>query len=233
MSDAAALKVLSAGAAEGPLHELAPAFTRATGRKVELGFGTAGALRDRFKAGERADVIVLSAQGVAALDKEGAFLKDSIVDLGRATTGVAVRRGAARPDISTPEAFKAALLAATNVAATDPAHGGSSGIYLTGLLARMGIADAMKPKMVLGPNGKAVGNSVADGKAELGITFISEFLPNKALEVVGPLPKEFENTSYYTAAIPAKDSDVEGARAFIAFLTGPQGRECFRTQGLL
>jgi molybdate transport system substrate-binding protein len=231
MNTQATLKILSAGATEGPVSTLVPAFVRETGTKADVNFGTVGSLRDRFNAGEAVDVIILSSQVIAALDKDGAFVSGSITDLGRATTGVAIREGAPRPDIATPDSFKAALLAARTVGATDPAKGGSSGIYLAGLIERLGIAEAMRPKMVLGAAGRDVGHAVARGEAEMGITFTSEFIPIKGTTVAGPLPKEYEYANVYTAATP-KLANVDAARAFVAFLTSPSSRAVFKACGL-
>lgn len=227
----AKLKVMSAGAVEGPLHALAPEFTRGGGPELELTFSTAGALRERFTKGEKTDVIVLSASGIAALDKEGRFAPGSRTDLGTAAVGVAVRDGMMMPDISTPDAFKRAALAAQSIGATDPAHGGTSGIWLVGLFERLGIAEQVKPKMVLGKNGREVGLAVASGRAELGITFTSEFVPIEGTRVVGPLPKDIGLLNVYSAAIP-KDAAIEPARAFLAFLTRPASRQCFKSFGL-
>jgi molybdate transport system substrate-binding protein len=227
----AKLKVMSAGAAEGPVRALAPEFTRASGHEVELAFSTAGALRDRLLGGEKADVMILPAPAIEALEKDGRFVAGSRTDLGRAACGVAVRDGMMMPDISTVEAFKRAMLAAQSIGATDPAHGGSSGIYLVGLFERLGISDAVKDKMVLGRNGREVGLAVASGQAELGITFTSEFVPIEGTRVVGPLPKEIGYLNVYSAAIPI-GAAVEPARAFLAFLTNPASRERFRSFGL-
>ncbi len=225
------IKVMSAGACEGPVHELAPEFTAATGHPVGLNFSTVGALRDRFKGGEQTDVIILSVPAIEALEREGRLLAGSRLVLGHAACGVAVRDGMLMPDISTVEAFKRALLHTQTVGATDPAHGGSSGIYLADLLKRLGIHDAVQPKMVLGRNGREVGLSVARGEAELGITFTSEFVPLEGVRVVGPLPKEIAYVNGYAAALPA-GSPSEAARAFMTFLASPSAKARFRAFGL-
>lgn len=225
------LKMLSAGATEGPVTALLSEFTRASGHEVDVQFGTVGALRDRFLGGEKTDVIALSTVALQALEKEGRFVAGSLVEFGRASCGVAVRDGLLTPDISTPEAFKRALLNARSVGATDPAQGGSSGIYLVKLFERMGIADAMKGKMVLGKAGRDVAYAVATGRAELGITFTSEFVPIEGVKVVGPLPKEYEYVNGYGAAI-ALGAAAEPARALLSFLTSPSSKECFKAFGL-
>ncbi len=173
----ATIKVMSAGAVEGPVSELAPEFTRTTGHEVELSFNTVGAHRERFVQGEKTDVIILSFPAIEALEKEGRLVAGSRADLGRASCGVAVRDGMMMPNIATVEAFKRMLHNAGSIAANDPAHGGSSGIYLADLLKRMGIYDEVKPKLVLCKTGRECALARIRGEAEIGITFTSEFIP--------------------------------------------------------
>jgi molybdate transport system substrate-binding protein len=226
-----AIKVLSAGAVEGPLTALTPEFERTSGHQVQIDFSTVGALRERFLGGEKTDVIALSTVALEALEKEGRFVAGSRVEFGRASCGVAVRDGMLTPNISTPELFKRALLNAGSVAATDPAQGGSSGIYLVKLFERMGIADEMKGKMVLGKAGRDVGFAVLTGRAEIGITFTSEFVPIEGLRVVGSFPKEYEYVNGYGAAI-AQRAAVEPASALLAYLTTPASKAQFKACGL-
>jgi molybdate transport system substrate-binding protein len=226
-----AIKVMSAGAVEAPVHELAPEFTRASGQHVELDFNTVGALKARFLGGEQPDVLILSASAIQELEREGRLVAGSRTDLGRATCGVAVRDGMLPPDISTPEKFKRMLHFAGSIAANDPAHGGSSGIYLEGLLKRIGQYDEVKDKLVLCKTGREVAFAVASGQAEIGITFTSEFVPIPGTRVVGPLPGEYEYVNGYAGAIPT-GATVEPARAFLRFLTSPEGRACFNRFGL-
>jgi molybdate transport system substrate-binding protein len=226
-----AIKVLSAGAIEGPLTALIPEFERTSGHQVQMEFNTVGALRERFVGGENTDVIALSTVALEALEREGRFVAGSRVEFGRASCGVAVRDGMLMPNISTPELFKRALLNAGSVAATDPAQGGSSGIYLVKLFERMGIADEMKDKMVLGKAGRDVGLAVLTLRAEIGITFTSEFLPIEGLRVVGSFPKEYEYVNGYGAAI-AQRAAVEPARALLAYLTSPAPKAQFKAYGL-
>ena len=145
----AAIKVMSAGAVASMVEVLGAEFEKATGHKLDLNFGTAGALRDRLKAGEQADLVILSKSAIDALEKTGLFVAGSRTDVGRTVTGVVVRDGAAVPDISTPEAFKQALLTAKSVAYTDPKAGGSGGIMFVAMLEKLGLADAVNKKAVL------------------------------------------------------------------------------------
>ena len=227
----ARIKVLSAGAVEGPVTELAPEFTNASGHEVDLHFNTVGAHRDSFVGGETADVIILSFPAIEALDKDGRFVAASRTDLGRAVCGAAVRDGMMMPDISTVENFKRMLKNAGSIAANDPAHGGSSGIYLADLLKRMNLADEVKPKLVLCKTGRECALALLRGHAEVGITFTSEFIAVPGTRVVGKFPKEIEYVNGYAGAIP-KAAAVEPARAFLEFLTSPASKECFKSFGL-
>ena len=227
----AKIKMLAAGATEGPLTELIPEFMGASGHEVDIEFGTVGAMKDRFVGGEKADVIALSTVVLDALEKEGRFAPGSRVEFGRASCGVAIRDGFLTPNIATPETFKKALLAARSVAMTDPAQGGSSGIYFAKLLERMGIAEDMKDKLIYGKAGRDVGMLVRNLRAELGVTFTSEFIPIEGLRVVGNFPKEFEFVNAYGAAV-ATGGAVEPARALLSFLGSAASRKRFADYGL-
>jgi len=229
---AAAIKVLSAGAVQSMVTALGAEFERETSNKLNLIFNTAGALRERIQNGEQADLVILSQSAIASLNNPGMFVAGSVTDLGRTVTGVAVREGAAVPDISTPEAFKRALLNARSVAYTDPKAGGSSGTFFAGLLQRLGIVDEINKKAVLGKRGHDVARSIFEGRAEIGTTFISEVLPVKGVKVVGPLPGELHNANTYTAAIPAGSASRDGAMAFLRKLTSPATRDRWSAAGL-
>jgi molybdate transport system substrate-binding protein len=229
---AAAIKVMSAGAVKAMVVALGAEFERESGAKLDLNFGTAGSLRDRLKAGEAADLVILSASLIEALEKTGLFVSGSRIDLGRTVTGVVIKEGAPIPDISTPEAFKQALLKARSVAYTDPKAGGSGGTMFAGLLEKLGIADAITKKAVLCKGGYDVAGAIVDGRAEIGTTFISEVLPVKGAKVIGTLPGELHNSNTYTAAIFAGSSSREAAQALLAKLTGPASRARWTAAGL-
>jgi molybdate transport system substrate-binding protein len=207
-------------------------FERASGNTLDLIFNTAGALRERIAGGELADLVILSQSAIRSLDQPGMFVPGSVTDLGRTVTGVAVREGAPVPDISTPLAFKQALLKAKTVAYTDPKAGGSGGIMFAALLQRLGIADAVNKKAVLGKRGAEVARSIAEGRAEIGTTFISEILPVKGVKVIGPLPGELHTANTYTAAIPAGSASRDAATALLRALTDPATRARWTAAGL-
>jgi len=226
------IKVMSAGAVQSMVAALGAEFERETGQKLNIIFNTAGSLRDRIKNGESADLVILSQSAIAELERLGLLVPGSRIDLGRTVTGVAVKEGAVAPDISTPEAFKQTLLKARSVAYTDPKAGGTGGIMFAGLLERLGIADEINRKAVLGKRGHEVALSIAEGRAEIGTTFISEVLPVKGVRVVGPLPGELHNANTYTAAVHAGSAAREGALALLRKLTDPATRSRWAAAGL-
>jgi molybdate transport system substrate-binding protein len=229
---AADIKVLAAGAVEEPFRHLAADFAKESGNKVEASYGSVGAMQAKLKAGEKPDVIVLSVAAMDELDKAGTLVSASRAELGRAVAGLAVKAGAKEPDISTQDAFKKTLLTAAKVAYTDPAAGGTTGIYLTGLLQRLGVTEEIKKKALLESGGSAVAAAVAKGDAEIGITFISELLPNKGVKVVGPIPQPIGLIVGYVAAVSTASSQAEPARALIAYMTRPAAHNTFKEAGL-
>jgi len=230
-SAAAELKVISAGAVRGLIAQIIEDYSRQTGQKFDFTIGTTGQLRNIIASGQPADLIIVSAPLMAELEKTGKFLPNSRADLGRVGIGVAVREGAAVPDVATPESFKAALAAARSVAFTNPAEGGTSGIHFTGVAARLGLADAIKAKAVMTRGGREAAIEVAEGRAEMAIVFISEAVAVKGVKLAGPLPGPLQDYSVYAAAIPASSTDAGAARAFIAALTSSAMAERWRANG--
>jgi molybdate transport system substrate-binding protein len=229
---AADIKVIAAAAVEEPFEQLAAEFGRENGHKVNGTFGPVGAMMNKLKGGEKADIIVLSAAAMDELDKAGSLVAGSRADLGHATASVAVRAGATQPDISTPEAFKKTLQSARTIAYTNPAAGGTSGIYLTGLLDRLGLTEEVKKKALMQNGGSAVADAVANGAAEIGITFGSELLPNKGVKILGPIPQSIGLVVTYAAAVAKDSTQPEAARALVTYMTRPAARDHFKQAGL-
>ena len=228
----AEIKVMSTGAVEPMVKMFAPVFERETGHKANLIFGTAGGIRGRLDAGEQPDLLILPAANMEAMDKAGKLVPGSRTDLGRTVTGIAIKQGAPAPDVSTPAAFKEALVKAKGVSFSDPAAGGSSGTYFAGLLQKLGIADAVNKKAVLGKRGYEVAQAVVDGRAEIGTTFISELLTVPGVRILGPLPGELYFANTYTAGIPAESRQQEAAKALLRVLTNPKARDQWVKAGL-
>jgi molybdate transport system substrate-binding protein len=214
------------------VEKIGAEFAKQTGDKLNYVSDTTGALQKRLAAGEKADVVVVTAAGLDALQKENRIISASRTNLVRALIGVAVRQGASSPDLSSEGAFKTSLLAARSVSYVSPAAGGTSGAYFEGLLKRMGIADVMKSKIVYRNQGSEVADAVAKGDAELGISFIAELAPNKGVKVAGPLPQEIQNPTDYVAAVTTTSSNADAARGFIQKMTSAEGSAVFKAAGL-
>lgn len=228
---AAEVKVLTAGAMRKVVDALVPEFQKQSGHQVTVTNDTVGALSRRIQGGEAFDVAVVTPAAVADLAGKGKVVDGSGVNLARVGVGVMVKAGAPRPDISSVEAFKQALLAAKTVAYIDPASGGSSGIYFNGLLEKLGIAAEIKPKAKL-KQGGYVAELIVSGEAELGVHQISEIVPVQGVTLVGPLPPEIQNFTVYAAGIGTAASDAEAAKAFIRALAGPAAAQVLKGQGM-
>ena len=231
-SQAAELKVLATGSMAEPLKELGEAFTHNSGHTLLFSLGTTGVVMNKIASGETADVIVISVEAADALQKEGKILAATRADVANSLLGVAVKSGAAVPDISTPDALKKAIVAARSISYPDPKLGATSGIYIESLFGTFGIADAAKAKATVKPIGAQVADAVAKGEVELGLTFLSELVPNKGITVVGPFPDDVQNPTLYTAAVAAGTPNEAAARAFVAYITGPQSIATLKAAGV-
>jgi molybdate transport system substrate-binding protein len=228
---AADLKVTSAGAVRGLIAQIIDDYSRQTGQKFDFTIGTTGQLRDIIASGQPADLIIVSAPLMGELEKTGKLMPGSRADLGRVGIGIVTREGAAAPDVATPDAFKKALVEARSVAYTDPAEGGTSGIYFASVAERFGIGDAVKKKALLTKGGREAAIEVAEGRAEMAIVFISEAMALKGVKLAGMLPPPLQEYSAYAAAIPASSTDAAAASAFIAALTSAAMAERWRANG--
>lgn len=226
---AAEIKVFCPGAVKGVVTELAQTFQRTTGHSVKFEYGTAGAVAKRVAAGEAGDVAITTAANLAKLAEQGRIITASRRDLGKVGVAVAVRAGAPRPDISTPEAFKHAMLEAKSVMYADPALGGQSGIHTARVFEKLGIAEAMKPKTVLRPGAPQGLGEVAKGDIEIGIGQMSEIVAAKGVQLVGPLPRELQNTLTFSAGLLTGADQT--AKAFVELLVSPAAREKFKAAG--
>jgi molybdate transport system substrate-binding protein len=223
---------MTSGGTAAAYVALAPQFERATGHTpVTLATSTGigpEAIANRVRRGESVDVIILSRAGIDELVKEGKVVAASRVDLARSSIGMAVRRGAPKPDISTVEALKRVLLQAKSVAYSAQV----SGIYLsTELFPRLGIADQMAKKSIRVDVGR-VGAVVARGEAEIGFQQISELLEVQGIDYVGPLPAEVQRITVFTAGVAVGAENPDAARALIEFLRSPRGIDVMSKSGL-
>jgi molybdate transport system substrate-binding protein len=210
--------------------ELLPEFERAHGVTVNVSFNSTKLIVEAAEAGVRADLLVLTAEAIDDLIGCGKVLTGSRIDIARSGIGVAVPAGAPRPDISTPEALKRALLAARRVSYS---RVGASGIYTANvLIPRLGIAEEMKSRALLSEPGTPVGVLLANRKAEIGLQQISELVPVPGVDIVGPLPGDLQKMTTFSAGIPADAASAETARALAAYLASPDALPAMRRQGL-
>src|SRR5690242_4553676 len=225
---AAEIRVLASNGVKAALEELAPAFERATGNRLVISFGLASALKRQIEAGEAFDLAVLNDAGIDDLAKQGRVDAGSRAPIARSGVGIGIRKGGARPDVSTPEALKRALLSSKSIAW---AKEGQSGIYFAGLLGRMGIADEMKPKIVPASTGAEVGKLLASGRVELGVILVNELMAAPGVEVLGPLPGALQKYTAFHAAVASGSKHAPDAKALIEFLTAPSARAVFKAKG--
>jgi molybdate transport system substrate-binding protein len=232
-AQAAEIDALITTAMKAAIDELVPPFERANGDTVRMSFGPSGGLARQFIGGAPADVIVIDSGAVDILISQGKVLPGR-TDLARTGIGIAVRKGAPKPDVSTPEALKRALLAARSIAHTAPAGGGITAAHVMRVFERLGIASEVTPKVKLaagGPNGR-VSVLVSSGEAEIGLQQVSELMSNPEVEVIGMLPAELQQITVYSAGITASAKQPEAGRALIGFLATPAATAIYKTKGL-
>jgi molybdate transport system substrate-binding protein len=232
-ADAAEIKALFTTAMKAAVDELLPKFERASGHKVLVVYGPSGGLARQLKGGEPADLIMLASTELDELVKQG-LVKPGRTDVARTAIGICVKKGAPRPDVSSAQALKRALLAAKTVAHTAPAGGGITAAHVMGVFEKLGIAAEMAPKVRLaagGPNGR-VSVLVSSGEAEIGLQQVSELMSNPGVDVIGMLPKELQQTTIYSAGITTNVKQATAAKALIKFLASPAAKSVYRTKGL-
>src|SRR5262245_2807313 len=223
---AAQLRLLVGGAMTEPVKKVGANF------KNNLTTDTSGALQNKLRSGEKADVIIVSAPAMDALEKESRIIPGTRVDLARGLIGVGMRPGTKAPDLSSAEAFKKAMLAAKSVSYVDPKAGGTSGTYIAGLFQKMGIAQDMQKKTVFRNQGSEVADAIAKGDAEIGITFTSEMITNKGVKLAGTLPDAIQLPTIYSGAVPVGAPNPDAARAFLQAMKAPAGVAAIKEAGL-
>jgi molybdate transport system substrate-binding protein len=222
------IKVLSSVALKSSLEELAPGYERTTGDKLQISYDVAAVLMQRIMAGERFDVAIMTSATIDGLAKDVKIDIGSRVDIARSGIGLAIRSGDVKPDITSVEAFKATLLSASSTAY---AKAGASGVYFVSLLGRLGILEAMTPKLN-GVNGPSPLELVANGKAQLGVQLVSEILATPGVNLVGPLPAELQSFTVITAAVGQPAMAPGAAQALIRFLKGAEAAALYRAKGM-
>jgi len=227
---AAEIKLLSASALHPVIDAVIPDFEKSSGHKITVTYGTAGAVADRVQKGEAADIVISSVPMIDRLQAEGKVVAGDRVIIAKVGVGAFVRKGAAKPDISSVEAFKRSMLAARSIAYPNPAGGGASGIYVASLLERLGIAAEMKPKTKLSTL-ETLYASVASGEIEIGFNQVSEILAQPTVELAGPLPSAIQNYTQFVSGIITGSSKPDGARTLVTFLSSPAAQTVLKSKG--
>jgi molybdate transport system substrate-binding protein len=228
---AAELKVMSTVALTPTLEELAPKYESSSGNKLAIVYSTIAELKKRIEAGETADVMILSRPALEDLQTKGQVSQGSIANVGSSYVAVGIRAGAPKPDISTAEKLKEALLATKSISYADPAKGGASGVYFAKVIDRLGITDQMKSKTVLVPGAQA-GELVARGEVEMGVAQASEIAVVPGAQVVGPLPGDLNSAIVFAVGIGSTSKDPAAAKSLIELLTGPTGAAVLKSKGM-
>jgi molybdate transport system substrate-binding protein len=231
----AEIRVLSSGALKLALTKLNQDFQTSSGNSVVAQYGPAGAIADRTQKGEAADVVIVTRPQLKRLEEQGKIVRGSGVDIAGIALGVAVRKGAPKPDIGTVEAFKRTLLSARSIGYRDPATGSTSGIYTAHMIEQLGLADELKSKTKLdkssGDRPESVFDGVANGEIELQIGQITEIVIAPGVDLVGPLPPDIQNVSVLAAGIAAASKDPDAARAFVSFISSPASAAVLKANG--
>lgn len=231
-AQSAELKVINAIAMQPVMEDLGPKFERATGHKLAIVFEPLGLALKRVQGGETADVILLPRQGIDSLVKDGRAAAGDVTAIARSGMGVAVRKGGPKPDISSPEAFKRAMLAARSVNVSDPARGGVGTQHVLTIFERLGIAEQMKPKFIYSTGLAGVARDVANGDAEIALYQLQELAPVAGIEIVGPFPGDLQLTTVFSAVIMGGAKNVDVAKALINFLRMPEAVSVIKAKGL-
>jgi molybdate transport system substrate-binding protein len=232
-ASAAEVRVMISGGLTAAFKELVPEFERATGNKVLIAYGpsmgtTVNAIPVRLERGEPADVLIMVGYALGDLIKNGKVVADSRVDLVESPIGIAVKAGAPRPDISSADALKRALLAAKTIAYSDSA----SGVYVsTEMFKKLGIEEEMKAKARMIP-ATPVGEIVAKGEAEIGFQQISELKPVAGIDIVGPVPDDLQKITVFSAGIAIVSKEPEAGKTLIKFLGSAAAHDTIVNSGL-
>ena len=225
---AAELKVLAGGAMTGSLKDLGPKFEAASGHRLDIYFGATPELIKQATSGAPFDVAVVPVDVFKNADAKAKFAARPTIDIARVGFGVAVRAGAPKPDIGTPEAFKAALLKAQSIAFLPESAAGS---YVLKVFDRLGIAEEMKAKTKPQTVAAEIAKAVAKGDAELGV-FLTNVLIAPGVELAGAFPDQLQQDLVFTSAVAADSKQAEAAKAFIDFLRTPEAAATIKAKGM-
>lgn len=230
-SMAAEIKLLSPGAVMSSLKELIPAFEQASGHRVLVTYAPALAIADRVKNNDAGDVVITGKPAADALEKSGKLAAGSVTVIARVGVGVFVRRGDPKPDVSTADAFKRALLDAKVIVYSDPTLGGSASNYVHELIAKLDTTGEIKPKIKLASQYRSIANTVAAGGVDLALNQIAEIVADARLELVGPLPEPYQRYTNYAAGVIATSASQSAGKELIDFMATTGAAAVMRRRG--
>ena len=226
---AAEINVLCSNGLRAVVEELTPQFEKKTGNTIVITFEPSTAIQKRIEAGEPFDLAVMTSALVDQEIKAGRLTADSRAIIARSGLGLSMRAGSRKPDIKTVESFKKALLSAKSITY---ATQGASAAPFEALVEKLGIAAQVKPKYNLRPTASLVGDVVADGTVEIGVAPVSEILPVKGVELVGPFPSDVQSYVVMTAGVSPKAKEKASAKAFVDFLMSPTNNGVVKAKGM-
>ena len=228
MANAEEIKVLSTQATQEAYLELVAQFEKTSGHKVATVFSGTLNVQKRLSDGELYDLIIMAGPAIDDQVKQGKAVAGSRVDLAKSGVGLAVRKGAARPEIGSVDALKRTLLAAKSIGYST----GPSGLYMLSVFEKLGIAEQVKARLKQTPSGVFVGNLIASGETEIGFQQISELVHFAGIDFVGPLPPDLQRMTMFSAGIHAGAKQADAARALVKFITAPAAAPIIRKHGL-
>jgi molybdate transport system substrate-binding protein len=228
IANAADIKVIGSPGTRAPYTLLVPGFERATGHRVMTTWGGVNAVAKRVADGEIADVVMLPAPQIDDLIKLGKLVAETRVNVATSGVGVAIRAGAPKIDLSSSDGVRKALLAAKTIAYS----AGPSGVHIERLIAKWGLTEQLKAKIVPPIPDLPIGEMVARGDAEIGFQQVSELLPVKGIDYLGPLPADIQEVTVFSAAVHKAARPTDAAQALLKFLTAPEAAPVIRKTGM-
>ena len=225
---AADIRVIAPNAVKEPILEIVAMYEKATGHKVTMAWGGTESITKRVGEGEVFEVVVNAAQNIDALSRSGRLAQGSRTDFARSSVGVAVRAGLPRPDVSSAEGLKRALLQANSIAISS----GTSGRFLEQLFQRLGVAEQVRGKLRQPPSGAQIGEMLARRDADIGFQQVSELLHARGIDYIGPLPADMQSITVYSGGLHATAGGNEAARSFLGMLNAPASAAFIRKAGL-
>jgi molybdate transport system substrate-binding protein len=223
------IRMLCSNGMKAVVEEVRPQMERAIGHPLSIEFSSTASFKEKIDAGAAFDVAILTSEAIDGLTKQGKIVAGTRADVARTGVGIGVRAGAPKADISTPDKLKQTLLNAKSITYT---KNGASAVFATRMIDRLGIAAQLKPKLIVEPRAGRVSQAVAEGQAGMVITLISEILPVRDVQFLGPLPGDLQGYIVLTAGVGAQANNAEAAKAAVKFLKGTSIEPILKAKGM-